>query len=78
MILKRVDHVEIIPRDPERTIDFYANILNFRIKNRHLAFKILYFATLLFPIVIHSVPDHIKKRVSSTSAKVKTSGFDVS
>jgi len=35
MIFKRVDHVEIIPRDPERTIDFYTNILNFKIKSRN-------------------------------------------
>ncbi len=35
MIFKRVDHVEIVPRDPEKTIDFYVNILGFRIKNRN-------------------------------------------
>ncbi len=35
MIFKRVDHVEIVPRDPERTIDFYTNILNFQIKSRN-------------------------------------------
>ena len=39
MIFKRVDHVEIIPRDPERTIDFYTNILNFQIKSRNAVKK---------------------------------------
>jgi len=34
MIFKRVDHVEIVPRNAEKTIDFYVNILGFRIKNR--------------------------------------------
>ncbi len=35
MMFKKVDHVEIVPKDAERTIDFYADILNFKIKNRH-------------------------------------------
>ena len=35
MIFKRVDHVEIVPRNAEKTIDFYVNILDFRIKNRN-------------------------------------------
>jgi len=34
MIFKRVDHMELVPRDPEKTIDFYVNILGFRIKSR--------------------------------------------
>ena len=34
MIFKRVDHMELVPRDPEKTIDFYVNMLGFRIKNR--------------------------------------------
>jgi catechol 2,3-dioxygenase-like lactoylglutathione lyase family enzyme len=34
MMFKRVDHVEIVPRHPEKTIDFYVNILGFRIKSR--------------------------------------------
>lgn len=34
MIFKRVDHMELVPRDPEKTIDFYVNILGFGIKNR--------------------------------------------
>ena len=28
MMFKRVDHVEIIPGDPERTIDFYTNVFS--------------------------------------------------
>jgi catechol 2,3-dioxygenase-like lactoylglutathione lyase family enzyme len=39
MIFKRVDHVEIIPGDPERTIDFYTSILNFQIKSRNAVKK---------------------------------------
>ena len=39
MIFKRVDHVEIVPRDPERTIDFYTHILNFQIKSRNAVKK---------------------------------------
>ena len=39
MIFKRVDHVEIIPGDPERTIDFYTNILHFKIKSRNAVKK---------------------------------------
>jgi catechol 2,3-dioxygenase-like lactoylglutathione lyase family enzyme len=35
MMFKRVDHVEIIPSDPERTIDFYVSVMNFRIKSRN-------------------------------------------
>jgi glyoxylase I family protein len=35
MIFKRVDHVEIVPRDAEKTIDFYVNILGFRITSRN-------------------------------------------
>jgi glyoxylase I family protein len=34
MIFKRVDHVEIVPRNAEETIDFYVNVLGFKIKNR--------------------------------------------
>ena len=34
MIFKRVDHVEIVPKHAEETIDFYVNILNFKIKSR--------------------------------------------
>lgn len=33
-MFKRVDHVEIVPRDAQKTIDFYTNILGFRIKSR--------------------------------------------
>ena len=34
MIFKRVDHVEIVPKRAEETIDFYVNILNFKIRSR--------------------------------------------
>ncbi len=33
-MFKRIDHVEIVPRDPEKSIDFYVDILGFRIMNR--------------------------------------------
>ncbi len=33
-MFRRIDHVEIIPSDLERTIDFYTNILGFKIKER--------------------------------------------
>ncbi len=33
-MFKRIDHVEIVPRDPEKSIDFYVHILGFTIKNR--------------------------------------------
>ena len=33
-MFKRIDHVEIIPRDLEKTIDFYVNVLGFEIKRR--------------------------------------------
>ena len=39
MIFKRVDHVEIVPGDAERTIDFYTGILNFKIKSRNAVKK---------------------------------------
>lgn len=34
-MFKRIDHVEIVPRDAERTIAFYTDILGFRIQNRN-------------------------------------------
>ena len=34
MIFKRIDHVEIVPKDPEKTIDFYVDVLGFKIKSR--------------------------------------------
>ena len=34
-MFKRVDHVEIVPRNAEKTIDFYVNILSFRIRSRN-------------------------------------------
>ncbi len=33
-MFKKVDHVEIVPGDTERTIDFYTGMLGFRIKHR--------------------------------------------
>lgn len=33
-MFKRIDHVEIIPLDVEKTIGFYTNILGFKIKER--------------------------------------------
>ena len=34
-MFKRVDHVEIVPRNAEDTIDFYINILGFSIRDRN-------------------------------------------
>jgi len=34
-MFKRIDHVEIVPRNAEKTIDFYIDILGFRIKGRN-------------------------------------------
>lgn len=34
-MFKRIDHIELVPADPARTIDFYTNVLNFSIKSRH-------------------------------------------
>ena len=34
-MFKRVDHVEIVPRNAEKTIDFYVDILSFRIRSRN-------------------------------------------
>lgn len=33
-MFKRIDHVEIVPRDVDVTIDFYTRILNFKVKER--------------------------------------------
>ncbi len=33
-MFKRIDHVEILPSDVEKTIDFYTEILGFKIKSR--------------------------------------------
>ena len=35
MVFKRVDHVEIVARNAKETIDFYVNILGFRVRDRH-------------------------------------------
>lgn len=33
-MFKKIDHVEIIPRDADVTIDFYTRVLGFRVKER--------------------------------------------
>jgi glyoxylase I family protein len=33
-MFKRIDHVEIVPADIEKCLDFYVDILNFKIKER--------------------------------------------
>jgi glyoxylase I family protein len=33
-MFKRIDHVEIIPRDAEKAINFYGNVLGFSLKDR--------------------------------------------
>lgn len=33
-MFKRIDHVEIIPLDVEKTIGFYTNVLGFKVKER--------------------------------------------
>lgn len=35
MIFKRIVHIEIVPRNVEKTIEFYVEILGFRIKSRN-------------------------------------------
>ncbi|MBI4301535.1 MAG: VOC family protein [Chloroflexi bacterium] len=35
-MFKRIDHIEIIPSDMERSISFYTNVLGFGIKERRL------------------------------------------
>jgi len=35
MLFKRVDHVEIVPSNAEKTIDFYVNIIGFKIRSRN-------------------------------------------
>lgn len=34
-MFKRIDHLEIVPNDVQRSIDFYTNILGFKLKNRY-------------------------------------------
>ena len=38
-MFKRIDHVEIIPRNLEATIDFYTRILQFKVKERKIVGK---------------------------------------
>jgi len=33
-MFKRIDHVEIIPKDTERAVKFYMEVLGFKMKNR--------------------------------------------
>lgn len=33
-MFKRIDHVEIIPRDLEKTIAFYTDVLGFKVRSR--------------------------------------------
>ncbi len=33
-MFKRIDHVELIPRDLQKTIDFYTQVLGFSVKSR--------------------------------------------
>ena len=33
-MFKRIDHVEIVPGDMDRSIDFYTNVLGFKVKER--------------------------------------------
>ena len=34
-MFKRIDHVEIIPKDIEETISFYTDVLGFKVKERN-------------------------------------------
>jgi glyoxylase I family protein len=34
MMFRRIDHMEIVPSDPERTLDFYQKVLGFRLNLR--------------------------------------------
>jgi glyoxylase I family protein len=34
MVFKRIDHVEIIPSDFEKTLKFYAEVMGFKLKER--------------------------------------------
>lgn len=34
-MFKRIDHIEIVPLDMEKSMDFYTDILGFTIKERH-------------------------------------------
>lgn len=33
-MFRRIDHIEIVPSDPEKTLDFYQNVLGFRLNLR--------------------------------------------
>lgn len=34
-MFRRIDHLEIVPSDPEKTIDFYTDVFGFVVKRRH-------------------------------------------
>lgn len=34
MMFRRIDHIEIVPSDPEKTINFYQDVLGFRLNLR--------------------------------------------
>jgi len=34
MMFRRIDHIEIVPSDPEKTVDFYQSVLGFRLNLR--------------------------------------------
>ncbi|MBI4321270.1 MAG: VOC family protein [Chloroflexi bacterium] len=34
-MFKRIEHVEIVPSDPERSIRFYTDVFGFRVTERH-------------------------------------------
>jgi catechol 2,3-dioxygenase-like lactoylglutathione lyase family enzyme len=36
-MFRRIDHVEIVPSDLDRSIRFYSDVLGFRLKSRHPA-----------------------------------------
>lgn len=33
-MFKRIDHIEIVPQDMGKTLDFYTNVLEFKLKQR--------------------------------------------
>lgn len=35
-MFKRIDHVELVPVDAERTVDFYVQVLGFKLKGRNV------------------------------------------
>jgi glyoxylase I family protein len=35
-MFKRIDHVELVPVDAEKTVDFYVQVLGFKLKGRNV------------------------------------------